>query len=118
MSLAEQRIDMQSRIADQDCAVANRIAPGVEQEAGGTNFPHQTRIREEFAEGGGLAEVTEEIRRQIGPEVAHFARIEGNRRNDEIIVASAGEAGGSGLVSNSVISTSSSFARGTPSKYA
>src|ERR1700683_3844507 len=93
MSLAKQRIDVQAGVAEQERSIANRIAPGILQQAGGANLSHDARALENFADADRVADLTHEVGRKVAPEIAHLRTVECGRCNDEITVASAREVG-------------------------
>src|ERR1017187_4804176 len=93
MSLAEQWIDVQTRITQEDPAVANRISPGIQQQARGANLSPDARALEDFADADGIANLTHEVGREIASEIAHLHAIECGRCDHEIAIASAREVG-------------------------
>ena len=91
MPLAEQRIDVQARVAEQKRAVSNRIAISVVEQARRKNFAGHRRPFEHLADCERAIQIAAQIRREVGAKRLHLARVERGRRNRESVLASTNQ---------------------------
>ena len=96
MALAEQRIDVQARIAEQQRAVGNRIAISVVEQAGRKNFAGNRRAFEHLADLERAIQVAAQIGCEVGAKSLHLGSVERGRRDCQSVLASTDQVAGAG----------------------
>src|SRR5208282_6235250 len=91
MTLAEKRIDVQARIAEQDRAAGDRIATGVIEQTGRKYPAHHRRTFEQLSNRERAVEVAAEIGSEAGAKGLHLGCVEGGGRDGESVFASANQ---------------------------
>ncbi len=96
MTLAEQRIDMQTRIAKQERTIGDRIAISVVEQARRKHLAHHRRAFEHRADRGRAIQVTAQIGCEVGAKSLHLGGVERGRRDRESVLASTNQVAGAG----------------------
>jgi len=91
MPLSEQRIDVQTRIANQDRSIGDRIAIRIVEETRRKHFASDRRTFEYLPNRERSVEVAAQIRCEIGAEGLHLGGVECGCRNRESIFASTNQ---------------------------
>src|ERR1700684_2651898 len=96
MTLAEERIDVETRIAEQQRAIGNRVAIGVVEQSERKNFAGSRRAFEHLADLIRSVQVAAQVGCEVGAKRLHLGRVERGRRDCQSVLASTDQVAGAG----------------------